>query len=719
MLIIIRTMIGYLKPYKLLTWMFLLFIGLDLIFISIAPLSFTYLIDYAVEPRSMGMFVNIITILAIAGILCTIAGIVGDYFLSKLNALVESDLRNQLFSKLQQLHINYYYTRRSGDTISLFSNDLPTISSALTSLLTTGIQSIVVVTISMGVLIYLQWSMAIIIVLGASLIFVGPLLLSKRAEQRYAQYKEQISKLNSEVQENVKAQKLIKSFNLQQYMYTRFSKRVKQLFVSSYNMNVMNAQLGRVPMISLVLVNFLIMAFGSYLALTEQITIGALVAFYTMYVSMGNSVYSLTFIIPILTDTKVSLERINEVLHNEKLEVNHKNDYKVPEQQLELMIENVSFGYTEQMHVLHNISLNIEAGSSIALVGSSGSGKSSLVQLLLGLYEPQQGQVKANGMPLSHIDLGYYRNQLAIVLQDNFLFQGTLVENISMSNADASFEDVVTAAKQAEIHEYIMSLPLGYETEVLDEGSNFSGGQRQRLAIARALVRNPQILILDEATSALDPATESSINATFKRLAKDRTIITVTHRLATIIEADKICVFEQGNLVEQGNHQQLLTLEGTYKYLWDKQSGLSLSEEGDEANIDIERLARLLFFRNINIDVLHSIANLFNTEKFDEGTTIIHEGDRGEKFYIIIRGRVEVLKKMQSNNGENVRVAVLEDGDHFGEIALLESVPRTASIKALTSCVVITLQRKVLHHVLKQHPEINEYVRKGIQQRMN
>src|SRR5690606_28118214 len=138
-------------------------------------------------------------------------------------------------------------------------------------------------------------------------------------------------------------------------MYTRFSKRVKQLFVSSYNMNVMNAQLGRVPMISLVLVNFAIMAFGSYLALTEQISIGALVAFYTMYVSMGNSVYSLTFIIPTLTDTKVSMERINEVLHNEKLEVNHMNDHKVLQQQLELMIDNVSFGYTEQAQVLHNI----------------------------------------------------------------------------------------------------------------------------------------------------------------------------------------------------------------------------------------------------------------------------------------------------------------------------------------------------------------------------
>lgn len=719
MLTVIRTIAGYLKRYKLLTFFFLLFFGLDLLFISIAPLSFNFIIDYAVEPKDMTMFVKIIGILATLGIVCTIAGVIGDYLLSKLNALVESDLRNQLFARLQKLHMHYFYSNRTGDTVALFSNDLPTISSAMTSLMSNGIQSVVIVVVSMSVLFYLEWSMAVLIIIGASLIFVGPLLLSKRADQKYAQYKQQIAILNSEVQENVKAQKLIKSFNLHHYMQERFGIRVKQLFVSSYKLNVMTASLGRIPMISLLLVNLAIMGFGSYLALTDKITIGALVAFYTMYISMGNSVYSLTFIIPTLTDAKVSIGRIQKVMEEEQLESALAARQEPLQSPLHISVNDVTFGYSEKQTVLEHNSMSIPFGSSVAFVGSSGSGKSSIVQLILGLYQPRSGSVYINDKVLDGSIVQAYRNQVAIVLQDNFLFQGSILENIQMSQSNASFEQVVQAAKLAEIHDYITSLPQGYNTEVLDEGSNFSGGQRQRLAIARALVRDPKILILDEATSALDPATEHAINATFSKLAQDRTIITVTHRLSTITNVDHIYVFDHGKIVEHGSHQELLASQGQYSYLWEKQQGFSYSDEGEDVTIDAAKLSRLAFFQNVSDQLLESIASLFNTERFDKGTTIIHEGDKGEKFYLIIRGRVEVLKQTKSEAGEQVRVAVLEDGDHFGEIALLESVPRTASIRALTPCIVITLQRKVLHHILSQHPEINQYVRKVLQERIS
>lgn len=719
MLTVIHTIAGYLKRYKLLTFFFLLFFGLDLLFISIAPLSFNFIIDYAVEPKDMTMFVKIIVILATLGIVCTIAGVVGDYLLSKLNALVESDLRNQLFARLQKLHMHYFYSNRTGDTVALFSNDLPTISSAMTSLMSNGIQSVVIVVVSMGVLFYLEWSMAVLIIIGASLIFIGPLLLSRRADLKYAQYKQQIAILNSEVQENVKAQKLIKSFNLHHYMQERFGARVKQLFISSYQLNVMNASLGRIPMISLLIVNLAIMGFGSYLALTDKITIGALVAFYTMYISMGNSVYSLTFIIPTLTDAKVSIGRIQKVMDEEQLESALAARQEPLQSPLHISVNDVTFGYSEEQTVLEHNSISIPFGSSVAFVGSSGSGKSSIVQLILGLYQPRSGSVYINDKVLDGSIVQAYRNQVAIVLQDNFLFQGTILENIQMSQSNASFEQVVQAAKLAEIHDYIISLPQGYNTEVLDEGSNFSGGQRQRLAIARALVRDPKILILDEATSALDPATEHAINATFSKLAQDRTIITVTHRLSTITNVDQIYVFDHGKIVEHGSHQELLASQRQYSHLWEKQQGFSYSDEGEDVTIDAARLSRLAFFQNVSDQLLESIASLFNTERFDTGTTIIHEGDKGEKFYLIIRGRVEVLKQTKSEAGEQVRVAVLEDGDHFGEIALLESVPRTASIRALTPCIVITLQRKVLHHILSQHPEINQYVRKVLQERIS
>lgn len=728
---VVKAILSYLRPYKLLFVLFLLLFGLDLIFVSIAPLSFNFLIDYAVTPKNMELFMLIIGTILLLGIVCTIAGIFADRLLSRLNALVEQDLRHRLFSKLQQLHISYYQGKRTGDSVALFSSDIPAISSTMSALLSTGIQSVVVVIISMSVLLYLEWSMALVIIAGASLIFVGPMLMSKRANQSYESYKAHKAQLNSEVTENVKAQKIIKSFNLQQVMLQRFQDRTKQLFVSSYKLNLVNAALGRIPMISLLFVNLAIMTFGSYLALIERITIGELIAFYTMYMSMGNSVYSLTFIIPSLTDAKVSMERLqaafqaaSEYEHDHKKEatadaLSGQQSGKVAEP-FNIQYDRVSFGYEPDKPVLDNIQLTIPYGANVAFVGSSGSGKSSMIQLLLGLYQPQEGSLLINGSSLNQSNIASYRERLAVVFQDNFMFQGTIRENLAMSKLDATDEEIKLAAKQAEIHDYIMSLPQGYNTIVEDEGSNFSGGQRQRLAIARALVRNPQLLVLDEATSALDPATESALNATIKKLAKERTIVSVTHRLATVDDADLICVFHQGKIVEQGKHGELLDKQGQYHYLWEKQTGFTLSEEGDDVQIDAARLSKLTFFKQVSDEVLEDISMLFNTEKFEQGSTIIQEGDRGEKFYILIRGKVEVLKDMTDEHGQ-VRqqpIAVLEDGDHFGEIALLQNVPRTATIKTITSCVVISLQRKLLQHMLSKHPEINDYVRKVLQERL-
>jgi len=741
---VVKLICSYLKSYKLLTVLFLLLFGLDLIFISIAPLSFNYIIDYAVTPKDMSMFITIIATLLGIGLICTIAGVFADRLLARLNALVEQDLRQGLFSKLQRLTIRYFQTKRTGEHVALFSSDVPTISNTMTSLLSTGIQSVVVVVVSMGVLLYLEWSMALLIIAGASLIFVGPLLLSRQAKQSYEDYKAQAAQLNSDVSENVKAQKLIKSYNLQQLMQKRFLERTKLLFVSSYKLNRINAALGRIPMISLLVVNLSIMVFGSYLAIINRISIGELIAFYTMYMSMGNSVYNLTFIIPSITDAKVSVERLSHVLNGSNeldpsgesegsklIKQEETFDQSVPFESgkvdergklkpLQLQFNDVSFGYESDCRVLHHIQLTIPFGATVAFVGSSGSGKSSMVQLLLGLYEPDEGELLINGMKLDKDRIASYRDRLSVVFQDNFMFQGTIRENIAISKQHATEEEIIQAAQLAEIHDYIMTLPLGYATIVNDEGDNFSGGQRQRLAIARALVRDPQLLILDEATSALDPATEAAMNETIKKLAKHRTVVSVTHRLSTVADADLICVFNQGQLIEQGRHDELLALQGQYQFLWEKQAGFTFSEESNDVQIDAARLSKLTFFKPIAYELLEDIAMFFNTERYEQGATIIQEGERGEKFYIVIRGKVEVLKQITDDEGQvkDTTVAVLEDGDHFGEIALLQNVPRTATIRALSSTVVISLQRKHLQHMLSRHPEINRYVRRILEERL-
>jgi len=559
--------------------------------------------------------------------------------------------------------------------------------------------------------------MALFILVGAAIIFAGPYLLGRRAQEINADYKAQFSEMTSDIQENMKAQKVIKGFNLQQIMIDKFNERLQFLSVSSYRKNVIGAKLERIPMTSLLVINFTIIGFGSYLALTGHITLGSLVAFFTMYTSMGNSVFTLTFTLPVFTDAQVSMERIQQVL-NQPLEAT--GESKVDPSAMQhpsIDVNRVTFGYQPEQPVLKDIQLHIPAGATAAFVGSSGSGKSTMVQLLLGFYEPDKGAITINGNSLQTLNRSTYREQIGIVFQDNFLFHGTLLENIRLSKPDATHEEIIQAAKQAEIHDMIMGLPDGYDTMVLDEGSNFSGGQRQRLAIARAILRNPSILLLDEATSALDPITEASINRTFEELSRNRTVVTVTHRLSSIAGADQIFVFDQGKLVDSGNHAEMLERGGFYKMLWNKQSGLSLSDSGKEATIEADRLSLLPFFRGIDASVLQEITHLFHTQTYAAGQSVILEGETGETFYLIARGRVEVTRRGADGSSEPIRLAVLEDGDHFGEIALLENVPRTATVTALTPCVFLTLQRKKLFYILSKHPEIDAHVRQTLKVR--
>lgn len=718
MMTVIKNLAGYLRPYKLLTSLFFAALFLDLAFVSLAPLSFKFMVDNAIVPQDFGQFYLILSVLGIAGLIGFSSGIISDFILAKLSARIQKDLRSELFGRLQHVHIAFFQRARASDLLTYLSGDLSAIDRAMAVILTTGIQSVSVVLISAVVLFTLEWSMAVFVLIGALVIFAGPYLLGGRAQAVNAMYKDQMSLMTGDVQENIKAQRVIKGFNLQQLMIDKFNERLQSLFVIDYKRNVTSASLERIPMISLLLINFTIIGFGSYLALKEHITVGALVAFFTMYTSMGNSVFNLTFAIPAFTDAKVSMERIQQ-LQAELPEANGTVKLQGgPGQKLDICAQGLTFGYTGKQNVLEGIDLHIPPGTTAAFVGSSGSGKSTMMQLILGFYDPDEGHIRINGHSLRELDKGSLREQIGIVFQDNFLFRGTILDNIRLSKPHATKEEVAEAAARAEIDDFIQSLPDGYDTEVLDEGSNFSGGQRQRIAIARAILRDPQILLLDEATSALDPISEASINETFRRLSHNRTVVTVTHRLSAITDANQIFVFDQGKLIESGTHSEMLSAEGYYKELWEKQNGLSVSLNGEEAEIDENRLSRLPFFRDMSLEVLGEIKSLFNTETFSAGQAVIHEGEAGSKFYIIARGKVEISKR-PLGNAERTRLAVLADGDHFGEIALLENIPRTADVTALTECTFLTLQRKVLHYVLSQYPELDARVREKLKERYN
>jgi ATP-binding cassette, subfamily B, bacterial len=306
------------------------------------------------------------------------------------------------------------------------------------------------------------------------------------------------------------------------------------------------------------------------------------------------------------------------------------------------------------------------------------------------------------------------RDQMAVVFQDTFVFNTTIRENLAYGRLGATEEEIVAAARQAEIHDFILSLPAGYDTMVGERGARLSGGQRQRLAIARALLRHPAILLLDEATSALDPETEAQIQSTLNHVTQQLTTIAVTHRIASAANADRIFVLNGGVLVEQGTHAELMAAPGLYARLYEEQQGAVLAGVG--TSIEATRLRRVPLFSDLPADALAAIAGRLELERFAPGDTIIQQGDLGDKLYLIDRGQVEVT----AHNGPagEQHLNTLHEGDYFGEIALLLDVPRTASVSALGPVQLLTLSKGDFRQLVDRLPGVAQRLAPTVQGRL-
>ncbi len=371
----------------------------------------------------------------------------------------------------------------------------------------------------------------------------------------------------------------------------------------------------------------------------------------------------------------------------------------------QIELQDISYKYDDGSLALDHVSLELPAFKTIAIVGPSGSGKSTLLSMLLQFYEPSDGRILLDDKELEPDTIHSLRQQIGIVFQESLLFDASVRENIRLGRLDASDEDVERAARAAELHEAILGLPDGYDTRVGERGGRLSGGQRQRLALARALIRSPRMLLLDEATSALDPLSESAIIETLRRLDGSCTIVSATHRLATVTDSDCIFVLERGRLVEEGQHQDLLQAAGLYSRLWARQDGfVPASEDGRHARVEAQRLRSVPLFADLDEADLIAIADRFITEWFEPDQPICVEGEVGQRFYLLARGTVEVLKDVDA--GPPQLLAVLDAGEYFGEIALLEEVPRTATVRARSRCQVLTLDRQQFQNLLRVAPRL-------------
>jgi ATP-binding cassette, subfamily B, bacterial len=530
-------------------------------------MSLKFIIDAAIIPQNHQLLVGILLLLGIGAIGFVFIGLFGDFWATRFNILVTNTIRYAMFSRLQTLSMEFFGRRSAGDIVNCFSADVEKVENSLSYgfILILELGSILFSALFM---FSLNWQLAVISCIGLTFCVLAPAKIGQKATEQNYQLRDQHGHIANVLQENILSQSIIKLFGLQPRTIDRFSQELSDLKKVYVPAQFSSYLVQRIPTLVFLFVQLAIIGIGAIMTYRNLITVGTLASFQVLLVGLNSNILSFTFSLPYLIDGIASMQRICILLAEEPQVQDAPDAIKLPHFSREIGFQDVTFNYSAERKGVKHLSLTIQKGDFAVFVGHSGAGKSTIVNLITRLYDPDKGQILFDGIDLRSCTQKSLRSQIGLVSQEVILFNTSIRENIRMGYLEATDEEVETAAKAAEIHKFILTLPQGYETPVGDRGGQLSGGQRQRIALARALVRNPAILILDEATSALDLATEADILATIDRVAKHCTVIMITHRITHALRADRIFVLENGNIVASGHHTDLLKQGGIYTELW-------------------------------------------------------------------------------------------------------------------------------------------------------
>ena len=588
----LATIWGFVKPYLANYKRSLIFVGLGIVvetlFNVIMPLSLKFLIDDALGEEDFEALYKILGVLGAAGIFTSIVAVWYERWDARLAAALISDVRKRLFDHVQNLPSAYFARTKRGEILSRFSVDLSAFEGAVKSFANSAVLPFFELIAGIILMLFLNWQLAVIALLVFPITLIGPRILTPKAVQANYEQKLNESALLGMVQENVAAQAVIKALTLQRKAFGWFNLRNDAARKKIASAMFLSTMVERTVTIAVLLLHLVVLAIGAYLATKGQITIGTFVTFESAFWEVSYNIAHVMHFIPVSIQSAAAVRHIQELLDEPTRGADRPGAPDLPRITHDITFDRVTFQYEGSLTpVLDNLSLKLDVGKSIAIVGPSGSGKSTLLNLILRLYEPDEGRVTIDGVDIRKVTRESLRRSMAVVFQENMLFNMSIRENIRLGEEGATDKEVEDAARKAEIHRYIMSLPQKYDTVVGERGDTLSGGQRQRLAIARAIIRNPSVLLLDEATSALDQTTEAAINRTLLKVARGRTMIWSTHRLTSVVEMDEIIVISGGRVIERGSHAELLARNGVYRKLWDDQGHKpSAAGQADDDNED-------------------------------------------------------------------------------------------------------------------------------------
>jgi len=531
------------------------------------PNLLRYLIDDVIKPKEFGLVpvlsLTVVGVILLKGTMQFLHG----YFGARLGNSVAFRLRNACYEKLQSLSYQYYDTARTGDLMSRLTADLEAVRNFIGFGFAQVLNMVLMIVFGAAMMFSIHWQLTLITLVTMPLLAFTALRFEKLIHPAFREMRQAMSNLTTAVQENITGVRTVKSFARESYEMDKFSLRSEaykqnQIFASSLWARFFPVMelLANISVIILLVV-------GGTLVIRESLTLGELVAFFSMIWYIIGPMWGLGFHINNYTQSKASGERLTELL-TEYVHVKDSKDavkWKPNEVKGHVRFDQVSFNYADKTPAITNLSLDAPAGTVIGLLGGTGSGKSTIIQLLMRAYNVKQGTISIDGTDIRNVKLESLRGEIATVFQETFLFSCSIRDNIAYGVKDVTNEQIEHAAKLAKAHDFIMEMPEGYDTVVGERGMGLSGGQKQRIAIARALIKNPRILILDDATSAVDMETEHEIQAGFKEVMAGRTTFIIAHRISSLRHADEILVLDEGKVVQRGKHEQLIREPGPYQ----------------------------------------------------------------------------------------------------------------------------------------------------------
>ena len=566
-----KRLLLYLKPYRVRVGISVGLMFLVTLSAIPMPLFQKQILDVAIPKKDIHqlilIFIGIIVLYAARGGVSYAL----NYIIGWLGQRVVFDMRFQSYRHLQRLSLAYYDGRQPGKIMARLTGDIDAIQYTLTQGMVFLITDLATIIIVLGWLFYLEWRLALLTLCVLPLYVVNYKLLLGRIRVVSVDLREKWERMISQLTEKLGAVAVVKAFAREGYETEQFMKTVKDNFALGMEQTKLNRFLGSTSQVIRMGGTAALLWWGGALVKGRHLTAGELFAFHSYLAYLYDPAVRLVDFNVQLQWATAAIERVFETLDTRPEIQDEKGAIHLPTVKGNVVFQNVTFGYDPEVPVLHNVSFTVRPGETIAIVGPSGAGKTTVVNLLARFYDVQQGAVLVDGHDVRHVRLETMRRHIGMVAQETILFSVTLRENIRYGKKDASEAQVIAAAKAADLHEFILSLPDGYDTKIGEDGIKLSGGQKQRMAIARALLADPRILILDDATSALDSHTEANVQAALSDLMQGRTNFVIAHRLSTIMSADRILVMDAGRISDFGTHTELVNRPGIYQDLYREQ----------------------------------------------------------------------------------------------------------------------------------------------------